>query len=39
MLTGTILNDEVVNTTDVAKVESNFEFPTKDTLENRKSFG
>lgn len=33
MLTGTILNDEVVNTTDVAKVESNFEFPTKDTLE------
>ena len=33
MLTGTILNDEVVNSTDVAKVESNFEFVTKDTLE------
>ena len=29
MLTGTILNDEVVNTTDVAKVETNLNFDVK----------
>ena len=33
LLSGNILTDEVVNSTDVSKVESNFEFATKDTLE------